>query len=130
MSRKVERVSECPRILDLVRSLSVQVKAPKGSNEGGSEGRSCCAEARPTFPDVRIQVEDIILGNRDAKQPLVISHSPKTGATLYATSAISFNGRSLTGLRPLSVSRKGGVSVCLNVPRTSPRPRPKPQCAG
>ncbi|GFS43183.1 hypothetical protein TNIN_263521 [Trichonephila inaurata madagascariensis] len=50
-------------------ALSVQVKAPKcelrgvgkrtsqkraegvGVNEG-SEGRSCCAEARPTFPDV------------------------------------------------------------------------------
>ncbi|GFY40944.1 hypothetical protein TNIN_372841 [Trichonephila inaurata madagascariensis] len=38
----------------------------RGSNEG-SEGRSCCAEARPTFPDVRGQVEDIILGNREAQ---------------------------------------------------------------
>ncbi|GFS43184.1 hypothetical protein TNIN_263601 [Trichonephila inaurata madagascariensis] len=27
----------------------------RGSNEG-SEGRSCCAEACPTFPDVRGQV--------------------------------------------------------------------------
>ncbi|GFY49649.1 hypothetical protein TNIN_270421 [Trichonephila inaurata madagascariensis] len=74
-----------------VRSLSVQVKAPKGrakvlertsdeqkgkndtfstcivpreirGSDEGSEGRICCAEARPTFPDVRGQVEDIYFG--------------------------------------------------------------------
>ncbi|GFY68409.1 hypothetical protein TNIN_70601 [Trichonephila inaurata madagascariensis] len=85
-----------------------------------SEGRSCCAEARPTFPDVRGQVEDIILGNRDAK--LASGHHPHTArnrmtSLIYATSAINPNGRSVTGLTPFSVSRKGFRSVCLNVPR-------------
>ncbi|GFS43186.1 hypothetical protein TNIN_263551 [Trichonephila inaurata madagascariensis] len=47
---------------------------------------------------------------------------PETGATLiYATSAINFNGRSLTGFTPFLCSVKG-LSVCLNVPRTSSTP--------
>ncbi|GFY37882.1 hypothetical protein TNIN_342311 [Trichonephila inaurata madagascariensis] len=75
-------VSECPAHPRPVRSLGVQVKAPKGrakvlekrtsrraegGSDEGAEGRICCAEARPTFPDVRGQGEDIILGNREAQ---------------------------------------------------------------
>ncbi|GFY72213.1 hypothetical protein TNIN_330621 [Trichonephila inaurata madagascariensis] len=73
VSRKgIECVSECPtHILDRVRSLSVQ-----GSMRGLKDG-AVARKPVPKFPDVRGQVEDIILGNRDAKQPLVISHSPK-----------------------------------------------------
>ncbi|GFS29047.1 hypothetical protein TNIN_136291 [Trichonephila inaurata madagascariensis] len=75
-------------------------------------------EARPTFPDVRGQVEDIIWEIERRKTSLLSFTQPETGATLHAfTSVINFNGRSLTGLT-LSVPCKG-LSVCLNVPRTS-----------
>ncbi|GFY72215.1 hypothetical protein TNIN_330641 [Trichonephila inaurata madagascariensis] len=85
----------------------------------GPEGRSCCAEARPTFPDVRGQVETLFW--EIETQKLASGHltQPETGATLiYATSAINFNGRSVTGLTPFLCPVKG-LSVCLNVPRTS-----------
>ncbi|GFY57638.1 hypothetical protein TNIN_404861 [Trichonephila inaurata madagascariensis] len=72
-----------------------------------------------TFPDVRGQVEDIILGNRDAKLASDHLTQPETGATLiYATSGIRVFARSLTGFTPFLCSVKG-LSVCLNVPRTS-----------
>ncbi|GFY57634.1 hypothetical protein TNIN_242251 [Trichonephila inaurata madagascariensis] len=93
---------------------------------GGERGRG---ELRGAFrcggggdggrvPDVRGQVEDIILGNRDAKLASGHLTQPETGATLiYATSAVlqrTLSDRAYA----LSVSRKG-LSVCLNVPRTS-----------
>ncbi|GFY40936.1 hypothetical protein TNIN_372761 [Trichonephila inaurata madagascariensis] len=137
--RKVECVSECPRILDPVRSLIVQVKAPKcGSRSVGKRTSDekqkgvkndtfllCRSPAKlggpmrvwkdgllrgspSTFPDVRGQVEDIILGSRGAKLASDHLAQPETGATLiYATSAINFNGRSLTGFYTLSLFRKG-----------------------
>ncbi|GFS38650.1 hypothetical protein TNIN_6651 [Trichonephila inaurata madagascariensis] len=66
---------------------------PGGSNEGLKDG--AVREARPTFPDVRGQVEDIFLGEIERrKTSLWSSTQPETGATLiYATSAINFNGR-------------------------------------
>ncbi|GFY68407.1 hypothetical protein TNIN_70521, partial [Trichonephila inaurata madagascariensis] len=48
----------------------------------GLKGRSCCAEARPTFPDVRGQVEDIILGNRETQTSLWSSHTARNRSDL------------------------------------------------
>ncbi|GFY72216.1 hypothetical protein TNIN_330651 [Trichonephila inaurata madagascariensis] len=77
-------------------------------------GRAVARKPVPKFPDVRGQVEDIILGNRGANS-LWSSHTARNRSDfIYATSAINFNGRSVTGLH-LSVSVKG-LSVCLNVP--------------
>ncbi|GFY40940.1 hypothetical protein TNIN_372801 [Trichonephila inaurata madagascariensis] len=74
-------------------------------------------EARPAFLMSRGQVEDIIFGKWCAK-PLASDHLRTAQETerllIYATSAINFNGRSLTGFT-LSLFRKGIECVCLNV---------------
>ncbi|GFY66651.1 hypothetical protein TNIN_317421 [Trichonephila inaurata madagascariensis] len=50
----------------------------------GSEGRTeLLRGSRPTFPDVRGQVEDIILGNRDAKLASDPHTQPETGAVTF-----------------------------------------------
>ncbi|GFS38648.1 hypothetical protein TNIN_6631 [Trichonephila inaurata madagascariensis] len=85
----------------------------RGSNEG-SEGRSCCAEARPTFPDVRGQVEDIILGNRETQTSLWSSHTARNRSDFnirhQQLTSTTFSDRAYA----LSVSRKGieRVSEC------------------
>ncbi|GFY53164.1 hypothetical protein TNIN_249391 [Trichonephila inaurata madagascariensis] len=53
--------------------LLVSFPAKLGGPMRGLEGRSCCAEARPTFPDVRGQVEDIILESRETQTSLLAS---------------------------------------------------------
>ncbi|GFY54888.1 hypothetical protein TNIN_51911 [Trichonephila inaurata madagascariensis] len=79
----------------------------------GLKDGSVARKPVPTFPDVRGQVEDIILGNRDAKLASDHLTQPETGATFNTPPRQCFNGRSLTGLH-LSVSRKGDgcVSEC------------------
>ncbi|GFS33269.1 hypothetical protein TNIN_390831 [Trichonephila inaurata madagascariensis] len=91
----------------------------RGPDEGPPKDVFVCG-SRPTFPDVRGQVEDIILGNRERQnQPLDHLTQPETGATLiYATSAINSQRTLRQDFTPFSVSRKG-ICACLNVPRTS-----------
>ncbi|GFY72214.1 hypothetical protein TNIN_330631 [Trichonephila inaurata madagascariensis] len=73
----------------------------------------------PTFPDVRGQVEDIILGNRGRKTSLWSSHTARNRSDFNIRHLSNcFNGRSVTGLTPFLCPVKG-LSVCLNVPRTS-----------
>ncbi|GFY57633.1 hypothetical protein TNIN_242241 [Trichonephila inaurata madagascariensis] len=80
---------------------------------------------KPSSSDVRGQVEDIILGNREAQSQRTAQKQERLCIRHLSN---CFDGRSLTGLT-LSLFRKG-IGVCLNVPHTHPRPRPKPQCAG
>ncbi|GFY53159.1 hypothetical protein TNIN_249341 [Trichonephila inaurata madagascariensis] len=58
----------------------------------GLKDGAVARKPRPTFPDVRGQVEDIILGNRERRKTSLwsSSHSPKQERLLiYATSAIN-----------------------------------------
>ncbi|GFY64147.1 hypothetical protein TNIN_16901 [Trichonephila inaurata madagascariensis] len=68
-----------------------------------------------------VGLKTLFWGNRDAKQPLVISHSPETGATLIYTppQQLTSTDALWQGLRPFWLSRKGieRVSECPAHPR-------------
>ncbi|GFS43187.1 hypothetical protein TNIN_263561 [Trichonephila inaurata madagascariensis] len=96
-------VSECPTHARPVRSNLV-CRLKKHQSASSSVGKRTSEEQK----------------GRDAKLASDHLTQPETGATLiYATSAINFNGRSLTGFTPLSLFRQKELSVCLNSPRTS-----------
>ncbi|GFY68408.1 hypothetical protein TNIN_70591 [Trichonephila inaurata madagascariensis] len=98
----------------------------------GTEPAGCAEAFRPTFPDVRGQAKHIILGNRETQtSPGHPCHTARNRSDLiYATSAINFNGRSVTGLTPLSRCPVKGLSVCSRMSHAHPRPRPALVCRG
>ncbi|GFS29305.1 hypothetical protein TNIN_484111 [Trichonephila inaurata madagascariensis] len=78
------------------------------------------ARARPTFPDVRGQVEKFFWEIERRKTSLDHLKSPKQSD--FNIRHLRINRRTpSTGSPPFL--RSVGLSVCLNVPRT-PRPRP------
>ncbi|GFS33271.1 hypothetical protein TNIN_390841 [Trichonephila inaurata madagascariensis] len=85
-----------------------------------SEGRICWRKPVQLFPDVRGQVEDIILGNREA-QNLDHPHSPKQEHFNIRHQQLTSTDAS-DRTYPPSVSQR---IMWLNVPRTSST-RPKP----
>ncbi|GFY68416.1 hypothetical protein TNIN_70611 [Trichonephila inaurata madagascariensis] len=70
-----------------------------------SEGRSCCAEACPTFPDVRGQLKTLFWEIERRKTSLWSSHTARNRATFNIRhQQLTSTDRSVTGLT-LSVSR-------------------------